>query len=353
MNNGGKNSTVRDLQTLFSVGAVGGLADEELLERFIARGEEAVFEAIIHRHGPMVWGVCRRVLRDHHDAEDAFQATFLVLARKAPSVSPREMLPNWLYGVAYRTSRKAGTLSLKRRRREIPTPNLPEPEPVRRDRADDLLEQLDRELIRLPDRYRVPILLCELEGKTHREAADQLGWPVGTVSGRLSRAKAILAKRLLRKDETVSMGSLAVVLARDATAGMPTALLDTTTRAVALTVTGPVTTVGVVSANVSLLTQGVLKTMLTAKLKVITAICLACMALAAGGTVLAFRADGEAKTKIAQEDQDGFQQDQSQVTDIQKIKEPAQSEGETADDNEDPKSALPRNVGSLFGGWCR
>src|SRR4051794_29580856 len=99
--NSGINVAVRDLQILFDVGVTGVLSDGQLLDRFIARREGAVFEAIVHRHGPMVWGVCRRVVRDHHDAEDAFQATFLVLARKASSVMPREKVGNWLYGVAY------------------------------------------------------------------------------------------------------------------------------------------------------------------------------------------------------------------------------------------------------------
>ena len=109
------NAAVRDLQTLFEVGSLGGLSDGQLLDRFVERREEAVFEAIVRRHGPMVWGVCRRVLRDHHDAEDAFQATFLVLARKAASVMTREKLGNWLYGVAYQTAMKARAMRAKRR----------------------------------------------------------------------------------------------------------------------------------------------------------------------------------------------------------------------------------------------
>ncbi len=108
-------ATIRDLQTLFDVGVLGRRTDRELLTRFLERREAAVFEAIVQRHGPMVWGVCRRVLRDHHDAEDAFQATFLVLARKAASVVPREKLGNWLYGVAYKTAMKARMMKAKRR----------------------------------------------------------------------------------------------------------------------------------------------------------------------------------------------------------------------------------------------
>jgi RNA polymerase sigma factor (sigma-70 family) len=185
-----KRISFRDLQTLFSCGTVGGLSDEQLLDRFVAQREEAIFEEIIQRHGTMVWGVCRRVLRDHHDAEDAFQATFLVLARKAASVRPREKLGNWLYGVAYQTAMKARATTSRRRAREKQVPDMPEPMVVPHDLQDALAESLDRELSRLPEKYRIPIVLCELEGMTHKEAADQLGWPTGTVSGRLSRARS-------------------------------------------------------------------------------------------------------------------------------------------------------------------
>ena len=109
------NAAVRELQTLLAVGSLGRLSDEQLLDRFAEQREDAVFEAIVRRHGPMVWGVCRRVLRDHHDAEDAFQATFIVLARKAASVMIREKLGHWLYGVAYQTAMKAKSMRAKRR----------------------------------------------------------------------------------------------------------------------------------------------------------------------------------------------------------------------------------------------
>src|SRR5215813_4539084 len=120
------NVAVPELQTLFEVGSLGGLSDGQLLDRFVEWREEAVFEVIVRRHGPMVWGVCHRVLRDYHDAEDAFQATFLVLARKASSVLPREMLPNWLYGVACQTARKARATTSKRRGRERQMAAMPE-----------------------------------------------------------------------------------------------------------------------------------------------------------------------------------------------------------------------------------
>ena len=189
--NSGAGTPIREIGTLFNVGVVGGLSDEQLLGRFVERQEGAVFEAIVRRHGPMVWGVCRRVLRDYHDAEDAFQATFLVLARRASAVMPREKLGNWLYGVAYQTAMKARVMRAKRRMREGQVSDMPEPMPD--DLRDAVAESIDRELSRLPEKYRIPVVLCDLEGRAHKEVANQLGWPVGTVSSRLSRARARLA----------------------------------------------------------------------------------------------------------------------------------------------------------------
>ncbi len=283
VNGNGMNDAVRDLQTLFSVGATGALSDGELLDRFVARREEAIFEAITHRHGPMVWGVCRRVLRDHHDAEDAFQATFLVLARKASSVMPREKLGNWLYGVAYQTAMKARAMRAKRRVRESQVSDMPEPMAVPHDLRDALAESLDRELCRLPEKYRIPIVLCDLEGMTHNEAASQLGWPIGTVSGRLSRARSMLAKRLARRGISLSVGSLAVLLAKDASsASVPTQLIGSTAQAASLFAAGRAVTAGVVSAEVVTLMEGVLKTMLLSKIKIVM-VALMMVAVVGGG----------------------------------------------------------------------
>src|SRR5262249_40834045 len=165
------NAAARDLQTLFEVGSFIGLSDAQLLGRFVERREGAVFEAIAQRHGPMVWGVCRRVLRDHHDAEDAFQATFLVLARKASSVLPREKLGNWLYGVAYQTARKARAMRAKRRGREGQVPDMPEPEAGGQGNRGGLGEWVDPGISRPPGKYRPPIVLCELGGPCPQERA--------------------------------------------------------------------------------------------------------------------------------------------------------------------------------------
>ena len=271
----GMHAAIRELGTLFNEGAVGMLSDGQLLDRFVERREASAFEAIVERYGPLVWGVCRRVLRDHHDAEDAFQATFLVLARRAASVMPREKLGNWLYGVAFQTAMKARATRAKRRVRERPAWEMTEPEAVRDEHADELLSRLDREVARLPEKYRMPIILCELEGKTHRQAAEQLGWPVGTVSGRLSRARALLASRLSRPGTPLTVGALGVLLAHDAArAGVPPELVRSTAQAASLSMAGKAVTAGVVSAEVAALTGEVLKTMLLNKLTLTTAMLL-------------------------------------------------------------------------------
>src|SRR5438552_9954243 len=152
----------------------------------------------MRRHGAMVMGVCRRVLRNSHDAEDAFQATFLVLVRKARHIRPTALLANWLYGVAYRAALKARAVQTKRRLRERQLHEVVEPVTVSPDSWDDVRRIIDRELMRLPEKHRLPIILCDLEGKSIREAARQLGWPQGTLAGRLARSRKLLAQRLSR-----------------------------------------------------------------------------------------------------------------------------------------------------------
>ena len=238
-----------------------GLTDGQLLECFIARQEEAAFEAIVRRHGAMVLSVCRRVLGNAHDAEDAFQATFLVLARKAATIRSRELVSNWLYGVAYQTALKATALAAKRQSRERLMNEMPEPEAAPQDPSPDWLPLLDQELHCLPDKYRVPMVLCDLEGKSRRDAAQQLGLPEGTLSSRLARARTMLAKRLVRHGIALSGGAVATILTQNAaSACVPPALLGTTVKAA-------ITPGGIVSAQVAALAECVLRTMLWAKLK--------------------------------------------------------------------------------------
>jgi RNA polymerase sigma factor (sigma-70 family) len=260
-----------------------GWTDGQLLTSFIDQQDEAAFAALVRRHGPMVFGVCRRVVGSHHDAEDAFQATFLVLARKASSVKPRERVANWLHGVALRTALKAKAMSAKRRCREKPVTELPEPEAVQHDQWRDLQPLLDQELNGLPENYRLPILLCDLEGKTIREAAQQLGWPQGTLAGRLARGRKLLAKRLANRGVAISPGSLAAVASQNtASAGVPTSLMSSTVKAATMITT----VVGVVPAEVAVLTEGVLKAMSLSKLKTSTVgLLLVALLLGAAGAI--------------------------------------------------------------------
>src|SRR5262245_38426607 len=189
MASGQLNSVVGHLRRAVLLPDGGGLSDGQLLERFVARHEEAAFEMLVRRHGPMVLGVCRRVLRHVHDAEDAFQATFLVLARKAASIGQRERVGNWLYGVAYRTALEARTLNAQRRANERQVGAMPEPVAPEVNAARDWRPLLDRELSQLPAKYREPVVLCELEGGTRRDVARQLRIPEGTLSSRLATAR--------------------------------------------------------------------------------------------------------------------------------------------------------------------
>jgi RNA polymerase sigma factor (sigma-70 family) len=182
-----------------------GMTDGQLLECFLSQRDDAAFECLVRRHGPMVLGVCRRVLHHVHDAEDAFQATFLVLARRAASLRDRELVGNWLHGTAYRAALEAK--AARRRVKERQVRAMPDPETM--DKADwaELRLVLDHELNRLPEKYLAAILLCDLEGRTRKEAARQLGVPEGTLSGRLTTARRLLAKRLAGRGVTLSGGA--------------------------------------------------------------------------------------------------------------------------------------------------
>jgi RNA polymerase sigma factor (sigma-70 family) len=250
-----------------------GLTDGQLLEAYITRHDQAALAALVQRHGPMVWGVCRRVLGNYHDAEDAFQATFLVLVRKATSVRPREMVANWLYGVAHQTALKAKATVSNRKGRERQVVIMPETAVAEPAQWDELLPVLDEELSRLPNKYRA-VVLCDLEGKTRKEAARQLGVPEGTVAGWVARARVMLANRLTERGITLSGGMLATILAQNVmSAGVPPLVVSNTIKVASLTAAGQVTA-GVVSVKVAALTEGVLKAMFVSKLKIVLAVVL-------------------------------------------------------------------------------
>ena len=205
-----------------------GETDGQLLERFLTHRDPPALELLVRRHAPMVWGVCRRVLRNPQDAEDSFQATFLVLVRRADAIVPRGHVANWLYGVAHQTALKARTTGAKRKGRERQVTDMPEPAVTDRDCWPDLRPILDQELSRLPDKYRVVIVLSDLEGKTRAEVASVLGLAEGTVASRLTSGRALLADRLSYRGVALSGTVLAVILGQNvASAGVPPMVLAT------------------------------------------------------------------------------------------------------------------------------
>jgi RNA polymerase sigma factor (sigma-70 family) len=254
--------------------------DAQLLARFLACRDEAAFAALVRRHGPMVLGVCRRVLRHAQDAEDAFQAAFLVLARKAGSVLKGAAVGSWLYMVAYRTAQRARARQARRQARERQVDEMPHP-PVQPEQAQDWLPLLDDELGRLPEKYRAPVVLCDLQGQSRREAARQLKVPDGTLSRRLAAGRRLLAERLSRRGVTLSGGALAAALSAGAASAQVAApLVVATAKAAVFVAAGHL---AAVSTPVAVLTRGVLRAMFLSKLKVVAGVVLVVVALGAGG----------------------------------------------------------------------
>jgi RNA polymerase sigma factor (sigma-70 family) len=283
MSRANSSDLLRQVRTLFGVGVVAGMSDAELLERFTTQGAaaedatlaaEAAFAALVARHGPMVLGVCRRALTDQGDAEDAFQATFLVLVRRARSVRAGDSLGRWLYGVARRVAAKARARSVRARVRSAPL----EVDPVGPESSGEqvkLLAALDEEVSRLPEKYRAPVVLCHLEGLTHAEAADRLRWPVGTVSGRLSRARDLLKDRLVRRGLAPTAGSMVAMLATEGVrAAVPESLAALTVRSATRLALGGISHAGTASASALSLLNEVLRAAVVFKLKIAAAVLL-------------------------------------------------------------------------------
>jgi len=270
-----RNKVIQHLRRAVLLKDGAGLTDGQLLEEYLRRREEAALAALVRRHGPMVWGVCRRILRNYHDAEDAFQATFLVFVRKAAAIASPELLANWLYGVAHQTALKARATIAKRNTRERQVKEMPEPAAAENDFWNDLQPLLDQELSRLSDKYRSAIVLCDLEGKTRKEAARQLGVPEGTVAARLARGRKMLAQRLARHGLAISGGTLAAALAQNtASASVPSAVVGSTIKAASLLAAGQAAAVGGISVQAVALMEGVVKAMFLTKLKIATTIVL-------------------------------------------------------------------------------
>jgi RNA polymerase sigma factor (sigma-70 family) len=299
-----------------------GPTDGQLLERFAAGRDEAAFEELVRRHGPLVLGLCRRVLAHPQDAEDAFQATFLVLARKAASIRQAGSVASWLYGVAYRVAQKARGRDARRRAREKTAADLrpaelfpatagaepagaadagdlmdlfPETVTMRAGPVDEVSRRevcagLDEELGRLPEKYRAPLLLCDTEGHSHAEAARVLAWAAGTLKTRLARGRELLRARLARRGITLSGGALAGLLAAGQTrAAVPGALLRTTTHA-ALAFTAGRASAGAVSVEAADLAEGMLHTMTLGKVKTAALVGVMVGLLSAASAALVHRA---------------------------------------------------------------
>jgi RNA polymerase sigma factor (sigma-70 family) len=261
--------------------------DAELLERFVRHADETAFATLVQRHGPMVLAVCRRVLGDTDDAEDAFQATFLLLVSKAAELRQPELLGPWLHGVAQRTALKAKCARARHRRREQPLDDYPAAD------HDDLLWHdlrpvLDDAIRRLAPRYRVPFVLCYLEGLTNAQAARQLGCPEGTIATWLARARQQLRARLTRRGLGVSACLLATALSADAGAKMPPALFAATVQAARSFALGRVLNGGI-PARVLVLTQGVSRAMFMDKLRHFLSV-LVLLALCGAGGLLTYQA---------------------------------------------------------------
>lgn len=278
-------SVFKGLGQLFSRGTVTGLDEAELLDRFSAERDEAAFAALVSRHGPMVLGVCRRILRDERDVEDAFQATFLILVRRAGEIRDGRFIGRWLHGVAHRVAVRSRARAATRSVRERPVVGdfvSSARTPSQAGVASELNTVLDEELLRLPATLRTPMVLCYLEGLTHDQAACRLGWPVGTVRSRMARARDILRRRLSRRGFTSGGFLLPGSLAGNV---VPPSLLDCTIKlSMSIIKTGSSATAG--SLAVAGLAQEVLHAMTITKLTVLGATGLTCV-LALGGPTLA------------------------------------------------------------------
>ncbi len=282
MGDGRASEVLHYLRNLIGQRDGGGLRDGQLLARFVRDRDEAAFEVLVWRHGPMVLGVGRRVLHNLADAEDVLQATFLTLVRKAGTVGKGESLGSWLYKVAYRIAlraqaRRAKTITDSRRIEDVPADDKDD-EVVWR----ELRPLLDDAIARLPEKYRTVLVLCDLQGKTYREAAEQLGCPFGTVSTRVTRARQLLRRRLARHVPALSAGALSVALSRHAVSALPAPLTASVVRAAARMASDSKAAANIPSAHIADLMEGANQAMLMTRFKLVTMLAVIVVGLAIG-----------------------------------------------------------------------
>jgi len=281
-------TTLRRIRTLYNLGAVGDLTDGQLLERFANDGDEAAelaFAALVERHEAMVWRVCLAIVRDEHEAEDAFQATFLILVRKARTLWVRDSLGPWLHQVACRTATCLRSTAGRRREHER---RCAEASQTGRPVATDAAQAVDaaaihEEVGRLPEKYRAPIVLCDLEGRTHQEAARSLGWPIGTVKSRQSHARNLIRDRLARRGLGLAFAGAAFESMKQMTLATTPKEISRAAVTAAMRLSARLSTGAEASAQVLALSQHVLRSLLWSKLSVVAVTALA-IGIAAGGS---------------------------------------------------------------------
>ena len=277
----------QQIERLLQRGSLAGLSEWQLLESYATQRDERAFEELVARHGPMVLGVCRRVLHNDQAAEDAFQATFLVLIRKARALDHDKPLGNWLYTVAYRLALRIRANEARRLEREAQAARRrPHSERYVTTTGDQAVV-LDEELQRLPARHRVPLVLCYLEGKTNEQAAEVLGCPRGSMSARLAQAREHLRTCLARRGYAVPAAGIATLLASaGAEAGVPIRLLSDTVRTAQWFSSEEAGIAGIVSTRAVALAKGTIGAMFAYRLKIACAALVAAATLATGATML-------------------------------------------------------------------
>ena len=280
---GSRGAIARQVERLYNEGTLAGLDEFGLLDRFRSRNDEEAFAALVVRHGPMVLATCRRVLRDSHDADDAFQATFLLLARKSGTIRGRSGLASWLHRVAVRVALRSHRQKARRRIREVVDSGITSRavSPPTHDLDPDVPATIHEELARLPESHRLAVIACDLEGLTHEEAAARLRWPVGSVKGRLARGRDQLRDRLTRRGLATPVVLIAATLSRDARAAVPPALMRSTIRAATDFAAGK-TVAGMVPVSAIHLAKGAAIEMTITRLGAVGLVTLSMLGVAAG-----------------------------------------------------------------------
>jgi RNA polymerase sigma factor (sigma-70 family) len=323
---------LRHLHTLERARGMETLDDRELLRRFAAGSEEPAFAVLVRRHGPLVLQVCRRLLADPHSAEDVFQATFLVLARRANSLRKPDAVGSFLYGVAYRLACRARTEAARRqfheRRHRVPPPA----DPLAEVSGRELLTALEEELNRLPEKYRSSLVLCYLQGRTRDEVARQLGWSLRTLQRRLEQGRALLHARLTRRGLALSALLLSTLLAAPPASALPAKLVTATVRAARAFPTVSAELAGPTAGRAEALARELLRTMYATRLKIATSLVMGLTLLAAGMGALVPR------SSTAQSTETPAQPEKQPASRVQKPPAPAVSPSRPADAERASKS---------------